>query len=571
MDIRALIEQLQTLFSKLTRAQKAVILGSIVAVIAFIVFLVMYNAKNTSEYDGYKLLFDNLDPKDAALIVQQLQADKIPYKLPDESTVLIPTDMVYNERIKMASMGLPKSSNVGYELFDQQQFGATDFEQRIKYLRALEGELAKTIESLQPIEKAEVNIALPKESVFVSREVPPSASVVLTLASGQILSQSQIFGIRNLVAASIPKLEAENVKIINSNGEPLGENDELASSKERAQAQIRYKQNMEKMYEDKIIHILSPIVGGVDNVVAKVTMDFDFDQKESEKEVYDPNNVVRSEQVLEEKREGYKPKEIGGVPGAVSNIGPVQGLDDGNLQDKYQKSQTTTNYEITKTTSKIKGEFATLKRISAAVVVDGKHTVAEDGTVSYVELAEDQIAKIDSLVRQAIGFAEDRGDEVTVTNFMFDKPGMYDKKSPVESVMSQFEQYVGPLSPLLKILVVAIVLFVFYKKVIVPFAQKMTEVPIGEDEDIDSLMGSEEDEEDDINRFNEMKKKVEEQLGIRGDFSEDEVKYEVLLEKMRNIVSEKPEEIAGLFSALVRDELGDSSMSSFDRAAKEHL
>lgn len=420
MDIRAVIEQLQRLFSKLTTKQRIVVASTIISVIGFIIFLVVYNARTSNEFDGYKLLFDGLTPKDSALIVQQLQTDKIPYKLPNESTILVQSDKVYPQRIKMASMGLPKSSQVGYELFDKQEFGATDFEQKIKYLRALEGELARTIESLQPIEKASVNIALPKESVFVSKEIPPTASVVLTLNVGQILSQAQIYGIKNLVSSSVPKLEAENVKIINQNGEPLGENDELADSKERAQAQLRYKQNLEKMYEDKIVHILAPIIGGVDKVVAKVTMEFDFDQKESEQEVFDPNNVVRSEQTLEEKREGFKPKEIGGVPGAVSNIGPVEGLDENNLRDKYQKSQTTTNYEITKTTSKIKGEFASLKRISAAVVVDGKYAKLEDGTLEYAALDENDVTKIDSLVRQAIGYNPERSDEVTVTNFRFD-------------------------------------------------------------------------------------------------------------------------------------------------------
>lgn len=572
MDLRALLNQLQVLFSKFTLRQRLVILGAIIAVIAFIVFLVLYTSKANDQYSGYKVLFDNLEPKDSALIVQQLQDDKIPYKLPNESTVLVPDDAVYSQRIKMASMGLPKSSKVGYELFDQQDFGATDFEQQIKYLRALEGELARTIESLQPIDQAEVNIALPKESVFVSKEVPPTASVVLSLASGQILSQGQILGIKNLVAASIPKLKVENVKVINQNGEPLGENTELADSKERAQAQLRYKQNIEKMYEDKIVNILAPFIGGKDKVVAKVTMDFNFDQKESQQEVYDPNNVVRSEQTMEEKREGYQPKQIGGVPGAVSNIGPVEGLDESNVKDKYQKSETTTNYEISKTVSKIKGEFATLNRVSAAVVVDGKYT--KDGeAVNYEPLSQEQLDKIDSLVKQTIGFSPNRGDEVTVTNFRFDQPGTYVEKTVIENAMNKFEQFVGPLSPLIKLLVVAIILFIFYKKVVVPFAQKMTEIPADEEDDIDSLIGGdEEEEEDSLNRFNEMKKKVEDQLGIRGDFSEDEVKYEVLLEKMKDLVSEKPEEIAGLFSALVRDELGDGGgFGNMEKVAKEHL
>jgi flagellar M-ring protein FliF len=571
MDLRALLTQLQALYDRLTLKQKLVVLGAIVSVIAFIVFLVVYNGKTSDQYAGYKVLFDNLDPKDSALIVQQLKEEQIPYKLPNESTILVPEDQVYSQRIQMASQGIPKSSNVGYEMFDQSDFGATDFEQRIKYLRALEGELSRTIETLKPIENAEVNIALPKESVFVSQDVPPTASIVVTLAPSMILGSEQVYGIKNLVAASVPKLTIENVKVIDQNGQPLGENSELADSKQMAQTQLKYKQNLEKIYEDKIVNILAPFIGGNDKVVAKVTMELDFDQKESQQEVYDPNNVVRSEQTMEESREGYKPKEIGGVPGAVSNIGPVEGLDENNLKEKYEKAETTTNYEISKTVSKIKGEFAKLERVSAAVVVDGQYSKDGDAIV-YTPLPEAELEKINAIVQQTIGFDPERGDQVTVTNFRFDQADLYATQTPIEGFMAQFEQYAGPLSPILKILLVGIILFIFYKKVIVPFAERMTQIPIDDEEDIESLLKAEEDQEEDtLNRFNDMRKKVEDQLGLRGDISEDEVKYEVLLEKMKNIVSEKPEEIASLFTALVRDELSDSIPTSYEKAAKEQM
>ncbi len=573
MDIKIVFQQILNIINKFNPKQKIVIASTVVAVIGFVVFLAVYNAKTSTTSDGYKVLFDGVDSKDAALIIQQLQQDNIPYKIPREDVILIPQDKVYEERIKLASAGLPKSSQIGYELFDTQEFGATDFDQQIKYLRAIEGELSKTIQSLRPVEKADVSIALPKESVFVSKDVPPTASVVLTLVPNMVLSTKQVIGIKNLVAASIPKLKAENVRIVNQDGEPMGEGDELTTSRELAAAQLKYKQNLEKVYEEKILNILAPVVGGQNRVVAKINIDFDFSQKESTKEQYDPENVVRSEQNLEEKREGYKPKEIGGVPGAVSNIGPVQGLEDNELKEKYEKSQTTTNYEISKTTSSIKGEFATIKRVSAAVVVDGKHEVIDGPNgeeVKYTALSEEELTSISALVRQAIGYSQDRGDEVSVSNFRFDtKLASIEVRSKYEIVMDEIKRFATPLAPLLKYLVAAIVLFIFYKQVIVPFVNKMLSDAVDEDGMPESLISMDEDDENDADKLGDLRKKIEVQLGIGGGVNEDEVRYDVMLEKMRAIVEEKPEEVASLFQTLIRDELGIEALPDMGGGKKK--
>lgn len=576
MDFKALFNQIHHLYAKLNLKQKLVILGTIVGVVAFVAFLIVYNGgKGSKSFDGYAVLFEGVSPQDGALIIQHLEQSKIPYRLPQENTILIPEERVYEERLKLASNGIPKSSKVGFEIFDKQEFGATDFDQKVKFVRATEGELSRTIESLTPIEKASVHIAIPKDSVFVSKETPPSASVVLRLKPGMALTPAQVLGIKNLVSAAITRLEAENVRIVNENGEPLGEGDEITTSKEMAGIQMRYKQNFERATEEKIVNILAPVIGGADRVVAKVTAEFDFSQKQSTQELFDPNNVVRSEQTLEEKREGFKPKEIGGVPGAVSNIGPVQGLDSQDVRDKYEKSQTTTNFEISKTVSSIKGEFATIKRLSAAVVVDGKYktTVSEDGTetLEYIALSEEEMEKINGLVRQAMGFSGARGDEVTVSNFEFDaKSAGYVPKSAAERFIQGLEKFVGPFMPLLKYLIVGLILFIFYKKIIVPFAERMLEIHEDEDEELESLIKLDEDDEDALNKFNEMKRRVEEQLGLGSGLSEDEIKYDVLLDRMREIATEKPSEVAGIFQTLIRDELGlDDSAAKFSADAKK--
>ena len=569
MDLKALFEQIRNLYKRLNKKQKIVILATIVAIVGFISALIVWNSINNKAgvlYPGYAVLFEGVSPEDGALIIQQLQQDKIPYKIPKDNTILIPQELVYEERMKLASNGIPKSSKVGFEIFDTQDFGATDFDQRIKYLRAIEGELARTIESLSPIQKATVHIAQPEKSVFVSEQTPPTASVVLAFKPAQTLTPKQISGIKNIVSSAIPNLTIENVEVVNEKGEPLSELDELGGARELAAAQLRYKSNFEQSLEEKIINILAPITGGKEGVVAKVTAEFDFAQKESTQEYYDPNNVVRSEQNLEESREGAKPKEIGGVPGVVSNIGPVQGLENEDAKVKYEKSQTTTNYEVSKTISNIKGEFATIRRLSAAVVVDGKYQKQLDNNgveqLEYIALNQQEMEQITALVRQAIGYNQQRGDEVSVSNFQLNgQISGFKARTPLERFLETSQELLTPFMPLLKYVVVGIILFLFYKKVIVPFSERMLEAKADEEEEIESLLKIEDEEEENTDKLNEVKRRIEDQLGFSNN-NEDEVKYSVLLEKIKELAQEKPTDLANLFQTLVHDELGIDNISS---------
>lgn len=557
MDFKALLQQIAGLYQKLTNKQKIVIATSVVVVVGFLVFLTMFKSKHES-YAGYSVLFENISPNDSALIIDQLNKDGVSYKLANEGTILVPTADVYKERIAVATLGIPKESKIGFEIFDKQEFGATDADQRVKYQRAVEGELARTIQSLAPIQKAIVRIAFPKETVFTERQTLPTASVVLELKAGGSLSQKQIFGIKNLVAASVTNLSTENVKIVNQDGIALGEEDGGFDSDMIAQ-QIRYKREFENNYEQKIINVIAPIVGGESRVVAKVNIDFDFDKKDSQSEVYDPNNVIRSESNIEESRQGRSPNEIQGVPGAVSNIGPVEGLDDSSLQEQYSKSSQQTNYEISRKITNIKGQFATINRVSAAVVVDGKYEQKKDengndtGEVVFVPLSEAQKASITNLIKQAIGFNASRGDEVTLDSFEFNLGEILSTSQKVNGFM---QDYVMPLMPLLKYIFALLLLYILYKKVIVPFMQKMLEdAKDDEDElDLEHLESIDIDDEDTLEKFKAAKRKVEEQLGLTGDFNEDELKYDVLLEKMKAIVQERNEEISILLQDMVKND-----------------
>jgi flagellar M-ring protein FliF len=369
-----------------------------------------------------------------------------------------------------------------------------------------------------------------------------------------VLTPKQIQGIKWLVASAVPKLKPENVKIVDQYGNPLGENDELTQNNELLKTEMLYRKRMEKALEDKIVSLIAPIVGGKDKVVAKVSLDIDFSQVKSKSTIYSPDNVVRSEQTLEESRIGYHKKQVGGVPGVVSNIGPVQGLKDNQVVDKYTKSETTTNYEISTTIKDVKEPFAKIKRITAAVVVDG-HYKEDNGTIKYIPLSELELKNIENLVKNAIGFNPKRGDSVTVSSFEFKKNFVTEPKNAVGKVMYMVESYLGPFAPVLKYLFLGLILFVFYKKVIAPFTQKMLEVKVEEEEvQKPELEISEEEIETTYDKIKELKEKVEQQLGISSDINEEELKYEVLLERITKMVEENTEQVAKVLENLIKEE-----------------
>lgn len=564
-------EQVSAVFLNLTKRQKIVVLSSIVAVIAFIVLLILLmrgSGSTQNEFAGYSVLFRNIDPSVSAQVITQLEADGVNYKLADEGTILVPTKDVYKERIAVASITNIQGNNgkVGFELFDNKEFGATEDEQRVKFQRAIQGELSKTIESLEPIERAVVYIAFPKESVFTERQTPPTASVVVKLKANTSLDLGQIDGIKRIVAGSVANLKVENVKIVTQDGIAIGEDTiALKNEQEAAKiaAQVRYKHEFESRYENKIIDMIASFTGSKEKVTAKVTMEFDFSQTDSEKEIFDPNSVIRSEQNIEEHKVGRDKPDIGGVPGAVSNIGPVQGIEDNKPAEQYDKTVANTNYEISKQIIKTKPQFATIRRITAAVAVDGRYDYVRDengdatGTVKYFPLDEAEMNSITNLVKQAVGYDPNRGDEVTVSNIEFRPNSIAVPLTKFEAFM---ESYVNPVLPAAKYVFAFIVLFVLYKKVIMPFMEKMLKDLTPDDDSLlQDSMNVDDEAEDTLERFKAARKRAEDELGISQDFNEEDLKYDVLLEKMKAIVSEKSEEVANLLQGMVKN---DSAFAS---------
>jgi flagellar M-ring protein FliF len=555
VDLNALLKQLTLLTRKFNKKQKAVIIASMIAVVALIAFLIIYASPRNYD-DGYRALFRDLSPKDAGVIVQQLETQGVKFKIPEEGTISVLKDQADRVRLNLAAQGIPQSGRPGFEIFDKQEFGATDFDQQVKFLRALEGELSATIESLESVKSAKVHIAIPKDTVFVSRQVPPTASAVISFKDGMHINRHQILGIKNLISSAVPKLTIENVRLTDAEGVPLGEEDALTTAGEVARDQLKFKREHERLYETKITEMLGQFLGGQDKVVARVTIEFDFSQRNSHQVVYDPNNVPRSEQSMEYKREGSRPREIGGVPGAVSNIGPVQGLEDDRLLEKEQKSENTVNYEVSSKTSEIKGEFATINRITAAVAVDGRYKkpkgdgAAANAEEEYVPLAAQELEAISSLVKQAIGYNPERKDEVSVSNFEFGRG-----RAKAED-LSWVAKYLLPAMPALKYIFAALMLLVFYKKIIKPFTDKMMELPTqDEEEEVKKIDFELDEEEDDSDRLKELRERVEAQLGLGDGADEAKLKYDLLLERLRAACDERPKDIAQLLSTLVSDEV----------------
>ena len=242
--------------------------------------------------------------------------------------------------------------------------------------------------------------------------------------------------------------------LINNNGETLGDEDEMAQMGELSASQQKFKNKEEKKKQQKIIDVISPFVGGDKKVVAQVTIEFDFSIKNSTSEVYDPENVVRSEQVSEEKREGSTPAEVGGVPGTVSNIGPVQGLKSNKTTQKYEKNTGTTNYEVGKTVSVTKSQFARIKRVTAAVIVDGKYKIKLDDEgnptdeFEYEALTESDLQALNDLASRSIGVNDSRGDLITVKNLQF-KKASFQPVNSVSQAMKFSQTYLVPFSGLM--------------------------------------------------------------------------------------------------------------------------
>ena len=371
---------------------------------------------------NYAPLFTNLSSQDGAAVVKELEAAKIPYVISGGGTAIeVPTGVVYSARLKLAGKGVPAGGGIGFEIFEKTPFGVSEFTQQVNYLRALQGELARTINSLSAVQSSRIHLALPSRSNFLGQEEKPSASVVVDLRPGYHLSPDQVQGIVNLVASSVPKLSADKVTVIDSSGRPLKEIVAVAASTEAErlnQLKLRHEQELERRIET----MLDPVLG-MGKVVVRANVQINPQETQMTKEQFDPQNrVVRSQrQAVDDS--GLKG---GGVPGVQSNI-PGGESNRTVAETGSKRSSEMVTYEVGRTTSRIMEPRGQVQKLSVAVLVDGTYQQNK-----YIARTREEIEVIKGMVKRAVGFDADRGDEIEVANVPFKiQPG-----APVQPVVT---------------------------------------------------------------------------------------------------------------------------------------
>ena len=382
-----------------------------------------------SQTPEYSLLYSNVTGKDAQATAEILARNNIQFRLdPDSGAVMVEAGKVHDAKLKLAAENLPGASGMGFELIDKDQgFGSSAFIQGVRYQRAQEGELARTIMSIGSVQNARVHLAVPKESAFVRNRRMPSASVMVKLASGRRLEKEHISAITHLVASSIPNLEISQVTVVDDRGRLLSSGDD-SQEFGLTTNQFEYTRNLEQTYANRIERLLSPLVG-LNGVRAQVTAELDFTRTESTQETFNPDlPALRSEQNTEEQTQGSQI--AGGIPGALSNEPPgqaiapqdatavVQGGVPAQSKNKSKK-RSIRNFELDKTISHTRRGLGGVRRLSVAVVLDVIESIDDKGKKIKVPFTEAELTKFTRLVKEAVGFSSLRGDTVNVINSAF--------------------------------------------------------------------------------------------------------------------------------------------------------
>ncbi len=432
------------------------------AVLCIVLFSVIIMQSRVADYS---LLFANLPNRDAASVVQWLKDRKIPYRLEDGGRdILIPAEQVYETRIELAGSGLAEGG-VGFEIFDKQSFGMTDFAQKVNYRRALQGELMRTIASLAPVEAARIHLALPEKRLFREQQQPATASVIVKLAPGRKLNEAQLQGIVHLVSGSVEGLEAENVTVVDSSGQALSRNrdDELGGP--MTPGMLTYQQTMERRMESRAQSLLDRALGAGNSMV-RVTAEVDFDQRERVEEALDPKGaVVVSEQTSNE--EGSSTL-TGGVPGVVSNLQNNGNATTTSTTPSSRNSETV-NYELSKTVSKTVSSVGGVKSLSVSVLVADRFKPGADGAEPVPDpRTAEELQEIEQMMRTALGINDNRGDNISVVSMPFET-SFLDEPLPEPSLVDK----VYPFMPIIKYSLLALAALFGYLLLVRPIMKTL--------------------------------------------------------------------------------------------------
>ena len=408
--IQQFVNALAAIWAKMSPLQRIASVGGAVGLLAAVIGLSIWLSR-----PEYRVLYSNLGPEDASVVIKTLQGDKVAYRITDNgATIMVPQEVVYDQRIKIAGEGGLVGQGIGFEIFDKVKVGQTDFVQKINYSRALQGELARTISQFPSVESARVHLVIPRRSLFVEERQSPSASVVLKLTRANVkIDQKEINAILNMMLMSVEGLDRAHVSITDTSGKVLyqPEEDSLAGI---TTTQMEYRQTVQRNLERRIEEMLQPLFGS-GRVIAKVNADMDFSQKTIRRELFDPEKTaVRSEYRQEESQQGRANLEAGapdvnfrgdGITGSVSD------------QTGTRESRTT-NYEINKEEQQIVSNVGELRRLTVAVLIDGTY-VKTDGTWTFMPRKSEELERVRQLVHNAVGLDTARGDALEVSSAPF--------------------------------------------------------------------------------------------------------------------------------------------------------
>ncbi|MGV8933246.1 MAG: flagellar basal-body MS-ring/collar protein FliF [Gallionellaceae bacterium] len=407
------------------------LLSMLVFVSAFVAIVAgMWMWGQTADYN---VLYSNLSDRDGGAIIESLQQQNIPYKFAEGGgALLVPSDKVHETRLRLASQGLPKGGTVGFELMENQKFGTSQFLEQVNYQRSLEGELARSVQTLGAVQTARVHLAIPKQTVFVKEQQKPTASVVVSLYPGRSLDAGQVNAIVHLISSSVPNMPAGGVTVVDQSGTLLSSLHEGGSDAALDATQLKYERQIEQDYIRRIEDIVAPLIGA-QNVRAQVTADIDFTQAEQTAESFKPNlqtnqSSVRSTQIEESKNGVNSPA---GVPGALSNQPPVpatapivlaaSAVTGGSGESSSQHKEATTNYEVDRTIRYTKLPQSSIRRLSVAVLINNRTTTDSKGKAISIPFTPAELAQLNTLVKNAMGFNAQRGDSLNVLNSAFNE------------------------------------------------------------------------------------------------------------------------------------------------------
>ena len=519
--IKEFFSNLTEFIGRMTPSQVMMLLGVIAGTVVGIVFVFGWVSSVQ-----YSRLYGDLDEAQAGEIITYLTEEQIPYELTDGGrTIEVPTDKVYQTRISLASRGLPASGSVGYSIFDETNFGMTDFVQNLNFRRALEGELTRTIMELNEVQAARVHIVMPKDKLFRQDQKDATASVVLKLRGGTGLSRRQLSGISHLVASSVEGLEPENITVVDYDGNLLSspqQNDELAGL---SASQLDVRQRVESYLQQKAQSMMDDVLGQGKSVI-RVTAELNFAQIERTSETYDPNSpAIRSEQ-----RE------------KTSGSATDKAAEEGAENEEQQSSESvTTNYELNKTVEHIVNAVGNVQRLAVAVMVDGSYRDVEnaEGVMEtvYEPRPQEELDRLAAIVRNAVGFNPERNDQIEMVNIAFDRQNLQEDRNALDSMYQR--EFIMDIAQKALIILAIIIGLLWFRKRIKSFFRSLASLmpPVVPQPAVSSTQQSspiiDDTEEEEIRPIESKKRRPR------------------LLDQMQKTAGDKPEEIARVIKTLM--------------------